>query len=64
MKIRLDCHHAHQLAVRSMDARLTWRDHVRLRLHLFVCDMCTAFVKEMQMLRRSMRAWGRDDDTD
>jgi hypothetical protein len=62
MKIKLDCLHAHQLAVKSMDVRLAWHERIRLRLHLFVCDMCTSFVQEMAMLRQSMRLWGRDED--
>lgn len=62
MKIKLDCHHAHRLAVKSMDVPLAWPDRVRLRMHLFVCDMCRAFVREMDMMRRAMRAWGRDED--
>ena len=62
MKIKLDCHHAHRLAVKSMDAPLAWHERVRLRMHLLVCDMCTSFVQEMTMLRRSMRGWGREDE--
>lgn len=62
MKIKLDCHHAHRLAVKSMDTPLAWHERIRLRMHLFVCDMCRSFVQEMQMLSRAMRGWGREDD--
>lgn len=62
MKIHLDCHHAHRLAVKSMDMPLVWHERVRLRMHLFVCDMCRSFVQEMNTLRGAMRSWGRDEE--
>jgi hypothetical protein len=61
-KIRLDCHHAHRLAVESMDRPLSWHERLRLRIHLFACDMCTSFVQQMGVLRHSMREWGSEDD--
>jgi hypothetical protein len=61
MKIKLHCRHAHRLAIESMDRTLSWRERVRLRLHLMACDMCSSFVQEIGVLRRSIRQWGRDD---
>jgi hypothetical protein len=61
MKIKLPCHHAHRLAVESMDRTLSWRERVQLRLHLMACGMCASFVQEIGVLRRSVRRWGRED---
>jgi hypothetical protein len=51
----IDCKHAARLISRAMDDRLPFWDHVRLRLHLAVCDACTNARRQMQLLRRAMR---------
>jgi hypothetical protein len=61
MKIRLPCRHAHRLAIESMDRALSWRERMRLRLHLAACDRCSSFVQEIGVLRRTVREWGRQD---
>jgi predicted anti-sigma-YlaC factor YlaD len=54
MPLKPTCREVHQLTSESLDRRLTLRERVRVRLHLMVCEACTAFGAQMQLLRRAM----------
>ncbi len=62
MKIKLQCRHAHRLAVESMDRKLSWHEHLRLQIHLKACRMCSSFVQQIGVLHRSVRQWGNEDE--
>jgi hypothetical protein len=62
MKIKLQCRHAHRLAVESIDRKLSWHEHLRLQIHLKTCRMCSSFGRQIGVLQRSVRQWGDDDD--
>jgi hypothetical protein len=55
----LDCKHATQLASRALDRRLPIRQRVALRLHLLMCDACTQFVRQLQLMRKALAQLGR-----
>jgi Putative zinc-finger len=58
MKPLLSCKEVSQLVSQGLDRRLGWVERVRLRLHLAICDGCTNFNKQMDFLRRAVRALG------
>lgn len=60
MKFKLTCRQAHRLVVERMDRDLGRMERLRLRLHLGICDACTAFAGQMSLLRRAMRRLGDD----
>ena len=60
----LDCKHATQLASRKMDKRLSLRQRLALRLHLLMCDACTQFVRQLQLMRKALAQLGRHIEHD
>ena len=60
----LDCKHATQLASRALDRRLPIRQRVALRLHLLMCDACTQFVRQLQLMRKALAQLGRHVEHD
>ena len=60
----LDCKHATQLASRALDKPLSFRQRMALRLHLFMCDACTQFVRQLQLMRKALARLGRHIEHD
>jgi hypothetical protein len=52
---KLNCKQASELLSQSMDRRLTWAERWRLRWHLFACEACTRFKRQMEFLRAAMQ---------
>jgi predicted anti-sigma-YlaC factor YlaD len=50
------CKEVSELVSQSLDRRLGVKDRVRVRLHLWVCDACVRFARQMRWLRAAMRA--------
>jgi hypothetical protein len=40
-----------------MDRELSFVERTRMRLHLVVCDACTRFSGQMDLLRKAMRGF-------
>lgn len=59
MKFRpfLSCKQAHQLVSEGMDRQLNLTERTRLRMHLQMCDACTNFNGQMQLLRKAVRSF-------
>jgi hypothetical protein len=53
--IWLRCKEASLLASQSLDRRLRLSERIMLRAHLFVCEACTRFKRQIEFLRRAMR---------
>ena len=51
----LTCKQASKLISRSLDRPLTWSEKCQLKLHLFICDPCTHFKQQLNMLRSVLR---------
>ena len=49
----MTCQDVAQLASESLDRRLTVFERLTLRLHLFRCDMCTRYVRQLKFLQRA-----------
>ena len=56
----LTCKQASQVISQSYDRRLSWRERLNLRIHLFVCDACARFAKQMRFIRQAMRRFARE----
>ena len=49
----MTCEGTAQLASESLDRSLTLYERVTLRLHLFRCDMCSRYVRQLKFLQRA-----------
>jgi len=63
MGLKPTCKEVHRLTSEGLDRELSLVERLRVRLHLMVCDACTNFTGQMQLLRRAMRRLGSDQDT-
>ena len=52
--MRLSCKDASTLLSQAMDRELPLWVRVKLRLHLLICDACTNFSRQLQLIRRSL----------
>jgi hypothetical protein len=59
--IKPTCREVHRLVSEGMDRDLTVVERTRTRLHLLVCEACTRFSGQMDMLRRAMRKGPPED---
>jgi len=55
----LTCKQASALVSQSLDRRLSWHERLALRAHLWVCDACARFKRQMTFLRAAMRRTDR-----
>jgi putative zinc finger protein len=62
--IRLSCKEASRLISQGMDRRLSFPERIALRLHVGICDACTRFTRQVEFLRRALRAFPGPDDPD
>lgn len=62
MGLKPTCREVHELVSEGMDRRLTLTERIRMRLHLSVCQACTRFDHQMQLIRRAMRRLSNDTD--
>jgi len=51
----ISCQRATELICRRSDEQLSAREHVELRLHLFLCDFCDKFQKQIAVIRAALR---------
>ncbi len=47
----LTCKQASQLISQSLDHPLSWSQRMQLRVHLFICDACSRFNRQLYLLR-------------
>jgi len=55
-----NCREVHHLTMKGLDRPLTWGERLRVRSHLVICDACTRFNAQMQLMRAAMRRFGQD----
>jgi hypothetical protein len=51
----ISCKHATELMSQGMDRRLSLRERLRLRLHLFVCVGCRNTSRHFRFIREAIR---------
>ena len=54
----LSCKQVTQIVSQGLDRELGFSERVRLRVHLAICDGCTNFSKQMQLLRDAVKQLG------
>jgi hypothetical protein len=57
----LSCKQASALLSQAQERRLGWRERFVLRLHLLLCDGCTNFRKQLDLMRMLIKRY-RDGD--
>jgi hypothetical protein len=62
MGLKPTCKEVHRLVSEGMDRDLSLIERSRVRLHLVVCEACTRFNGQMDLLRRAMRGGAPKDD--
>jgi predicted anti-sigma-YlaC factor YlaD len=50
----LSCKEVTRLVSQGLDRRLGFVERLRLRVHLWICDGCTNFSKQMAFLRKAL----------
>ncbi len=51
----ITCKHATELISKSMEEELSVRERFSLRLHLFICEFCEQFRKQIEVPRRAVK---------
>ena len=64
MGLKPTCKEVHRLVSEGLDRDLSVVEQLRMRLHLIVCDACTNFNGQMNMLRRAMQKLQIPDEGD
>lgn len=60
----LNCKQASKLVSQSLDRPLSWSERLQLKLHLFMCNPCRQFKRQLQMLRTAMQRIRNDIEHD
>jgi Putative zinc-finger len=58
----ISCRQASVLLSLAQERNLNWWDRLGLRLHLLICDSCSNFRRQLELIRLMIRRY-RDDDT-
>lgn len=61
MGFKPTCKEIHRLTSEGLDRELSLIERMRIRAHLLVCDACSNFTDQMQLIRRAMRRLGGSD---
>lgn len=57
--IRIPCSHAHRLLSERMDRPIVGGERCRLWLHLRICEMCSRFERQIDLMRSAVRRLGQ-----
>ena len=55
-EMKLTCKEASRMLSEGQDRALGFGERVKLRLHLLICDACANFSRQVETLRRAVRA--------
>ena len=55
--LSLTCRQASRLQSQALDRELRLRERLSLRIHLGLCDACRKVSRQMDFLRRAVRAY-------
>lgn len=53
----LSCRQASRLMSAKLDRELSSLERIALRLHLSICDACPKVIRQLDLMRRSVREW-------
>jgi hypothetical protein len=54
----ISCAHAAELISRSLETNISWWQRFALRLHLFGCDLCRRFKRQLALVEEAGRRIG------
>ena len=60
----LTCKDASRLISEGQERPLGRRERWSLRFHLWLCDNCRRFDRQMRFLRQALQSWGKRAQTD
>lgn len=60
----LTCKDASRLVSEAQERRLGLRERWGLRLHLWICDNCRRFERQVRLLRQAVRVWADRAEVD
>lgn len=55
----LSCKEVTELVSQSIERRLSLRERLQLRMHLFVCKACSQFKRQMEFLHAAAKAYAQ-----
>lgn len=58
----LSCKDVSHLVAHSMDRKLSLAERLGLRFHLWICDQCRLFDRNMALIGKTFQALGRDPE--
>ena len=50
-----ECKQMVKIITTSMDARLSWREWILMKVHLLSCDPCVNFLKQIKFIRTTLQ---------
>ena len=56
----LTCKEASQLLSQSQDRTLSWGERMSVRMHVWICNNCRRFERQLQFIRDTMRQGNRE----
>ena len=56
----LSCKEVTRLVSQGLDRELGFAERVKLRVHLAICDGCTNFRQQLDLLRKALAHLGRE----
>ena len=60
----ITCKRATELISKSVDDKLSWPETVTLRLHLFICEFCEQFKKQLSLIQRMIGVARNEAESD
>ncbi len=57
----LNCRHVARLVSQSMDLKLSWRQRLAMRVHLWYCIWCRRYAAQLRFLRRAAQELPAED---
>ena len=64
IQLRRTCKDATRLLLEAEERRLGLAERVSLRLHLWACEACPRFERQLRLMRRAYAQWRRYADDD
>ena len=58
-----DCKRMTRALGESLDRKTTWREKIVMKLHLFTCEACERYLKQIAFLKEAVHAHGEATDT-
>lgn len=64
MKFMITCKQASQIISQSLDNPLSWSDRMKVKFHLFICDACTRFNRQLHLISNALKSMRSDTEND